>query len=81
MSNGEPTNNDRAERARGAVRLYARELYSRCDPWENEGDEEENIGDLLTDLHHLADSCGLDWERVLRMAERNYEAEAEEEEA
>lgn len=40
-----------------------------------QGSMEENITDLLADLHHLADNFGIDWELVTRMAEVHHEAE------
>lgn len=36
------------------------------------------LGDLLCDLHHLADEYGADWDEVLRRAAFHYENEIEE---
>jgi hypothetical protein len=38
---------------------------------------ESNIADVLTDLHHLADAKGVNWELALSSGERNHEAESD----
>lgn len=42
----------------------------RSDP-----DAETSAQDMVTDIMHLCDLCGFDFESMLRMARNNYEAE------
>lgn len=53
------------------VDLYAPEDVKH-DP---DPDAETNAQDMLTDIMHLCELCGFDFESMLRMARNNYEAE------
>ena len=41
-------------------------------------DTQTHMYDLICDLHHLADSEGIDWDNILRMADMHYQAEIDE---
>jgi hypothetical protein len=84
----EPDNGDRAEWANVALDAYA--AQTRNNPQEqsvsvdnpDDPDEKENaeevIGDLLSDLHHLCDQWGIDWEGRLETAAMHYRDEVAE---
>ena len=81
------TNWDRADRAATALAAYHDETQG-CDPGlgQSYGDEGEGVfseafQDLLTDLMHLADRAGLEFEELINRAVVNYDAENQEEEA
>lgn len=81
----EPDNNDRAGWAASALEAYAAETR----PIEevslsigNEDDKEafeEQLSDLLCDMHHLADKWGSDFDALMERGEGNYVEEVEEE--
>lgn len=56
----------RIQRARKAVKGYAGEFH----------DLEANIKDILTDLRHLCEAKGIDFEACNRSARNGYEAES-----
>lgn len=66
----EQDNLERAGRAAKALVLYGHASGPGSEP------TVELFGDLLTDLHHLADALGLDWAERVNRAERHYRAEA-----
>lgn len=41
---------------------------------------EDNIGDLIADMHHLCDHLGLDWDAMLQQSERTYAGDFEDSE-
>lgn len=66
---------ERAERlghARAALAAYAGD---KGDPFDAGRLTEEEIGDLVADLQHLASAEGLNWRRVLALAELHHRAE------
>lgn len=64
-------NDDRARWARIAADVFARETGLTTD-----GDGYETIiGDLICDLHHLADREGIVWKAVIDRQDFHYEAE------
>lgn len=74
----EPTNADRAERARLTLEYY-RALIGAT----TTGDDDQTIvGDLLADLMHLSaeseDEAAFDVDRALSMARDHFEAEQDE---
>lgn len=73
----EPTNEDRAERARVILKKYA-----KAQGLEND-DVQSALGDMLTDLRHLCaeEFRGLDFDRALTMSEVNFNEETDEEES
>ncbi len=69
-----PTNDERAERAREVLEMYAVQFG---DPYDSRG----TLIDVLTDLMHLAarePELGLEFDSSLKMAQFHFEAEAEE---
>ena len=73
MSPFKPETNDlRADRAEGVVRLYAQEVYP---PGHLEADPETVIQDFLTDLRHLCDRRKVDFHDVLQRANSRYAEE------
>ena len=62
-----------ASRAYGAA--LALVLFNKFLP---NGDNEEVLPDLLCDLHHLADSLGVDFNEALNSADRHYAEETKE---
>lgn len=73
--NADPTNDDRADWAQTALDAFARETRMDTAPEE----PPTIMQDLLTDLMHLADREGYDFDNILRMARGNWEEEVEEE--
>ena len=71
------TNNAiRADRGGQSLEEYAsRTGYE----WDDIGDRETALVDLLSDLHHAADEYDLDFEKAAEMAETHYNAEKDEE--
>jgi hypothetical protein len=64
------TNEDRSEAARIALGSYmAANGLTAEDGWET------IIGDFMTDLHHLADTVGVSWERLHELHDMHYGAE------
>lgn len=70
-----PTNEERASFAGVALDAYYLRTRHAVGPDDNVDDWEEVAGDLLCDLHHLADLRGVDWEAVERRGRGHYEAE------
>lgn len=69
-----PINDERAERAREVLEMYAVQFG---DPYDPRG----TLIDVLTDLMHLAarePELGLEFDSSLKMAQFHFEAEAEE---
>ncbi len=69
-----PTNDERAERGREVLEMYARQFGDPHDP-------RGTLIDVLTDLMHLTarePELGLVFEGVLKMARFHFEAETEE---
>lgn len=69
-----PTNDERAQRAREVLEMYAVQFG---DPYDPRG----TLIDVLTDLMHLAareSEVGLEFEGSLKMARFHFEAETEE---
>ncbi|MBA5872560.1 MAG: hypothetical protein GDA68_21595 [Nitrospira sp. CR2.1] len=69
-----PTNDERAERAREVLEMYAVQFG---DPYDPRG----TLIDVLTDLMHLAaqePGVALEFDSSLKMAQFHFEAEAEE---
>lgn len=64
-----PSNEHRIEMARRAVLAHDTELDGFEDLYD------EPVIDLLTDLMHLCEDEGIDWESAFRMAEMHYEEE------
>lgn len=64
----EPTNEDRAEWARKSLWTYVEETRYGSSDYELEPDNKDNneevIGDFLSDLRHLCDALGIDWDSV-----------------
>lgn len=74
------TNGDRAAFAAEAVDAY--HLRTRHELGPERGDTDawhEVLSDLLCDLHHLADSEGVDWPSIVSRADGHYTAELAEE--
>ncbi|TJW14415.1 MAG: hypothetical protein E5W82_10590 [Mesorhizobium sp.] len=68
-------NQTRAQWADSALSAFATECGMR-----DAGEDDETImGDLLADLRHLADARGIDFDKLMRRANMNYEAEIQEE--
>lgn len=65
-----PTNKDRARWALKTIKAFTNTVGDA-------GDLETNMGDLIADLHHLADQKRIPWERVLDVAYGHYNAETE----
>ena len=63
MSRGEPSNFERAFRARRVVERYG--------DW-SKVERETTLTDLLADLMHLAKRSKLDWDDILRRAENHF---------
>lgn len=83
----EPTNWERADRAATSLQVY-HDASRGQEPFmgssygdEGSGEMEEAFQDLLTDLMHLADRAGLEFEELINRAVVNYDAENQEEEA
>jgi len=77
---GDPTNQDRAERAREPFNAYIKAQNEGHGLDEPEAiDLETEMVDFITDLMHLADELELDFAAVMNMAAGNHEAEALEE--
>ena len=68
----ENMNGDRAKWAQAALRAFRKATGA---------DEEEALGDLLTDLMHWSDRSNFDFEAALDRARMHYEAETAGEEA
>lgn len=68
--NDEPTNNQRASWAKEAILAH---VGSRGDTPDTE--EVTGVVDLLSDLMHLCDEAGLDFDKALETARCHYEAE------
>ncbi|MBI4000295.1 MAG: hypothetical protein HY348_00735 [Nitrospira defluvii] len=69
-----PTNDERAERGRKVLEMYAVQFGDPYDP-------RANLTDVLTDLMHLAareSDLGLEFQSSLKMATFHFEAETEE---
>ncbi len=69
-----PTNDERAERGRQILDMYALQFGDPYDP-------NANLTDVLTDLMHMAASqsdLGLEFQASLKMAGFHFEAESEE---
>jgi hypothetical protein len=69
-----PTNDERAERGREILEMYAVQFGDPYDP-------SANLTDVLTDLMHVAvrePDLRLEFQASLRMAEYHFEAEIEE---
>lgn len=66
----EPTNDQRASWAKEAVMAH---VGARGDTPDT--DEKTGVVDLLTDLMHLCDEAGLDFDAALEAARSHYEAE------
>ena len=69
-----PTNDERAERAREVLEMYAMQFGDPYDP-------HSTLIDVLTDLMHLATrepELGLEFDSSLKMAQFHFEAEGEE---
>ena len=64
--------NDRLLNAMTALSAY---LAAKGDVCDAEQLTEEEMGDLVADLRHLAAARGLDWERVSALASLHYAAE------
>ena len=62
-------NDRRAARAKAAVLLH------EGGQWGSRPPGPESIYDLVSDLHHLADQWGMQWEELLDMAAYHYECE------
>ena len=79
MSAHERTNADRADSAHIALRAYSAD--TRHDGSEIRDQEEmaEVLGDLLCDLHHLADSRGLKWGELTERGEMHHTHEVDSE--
>lgn len=71
----EPTNETRALRIDEMMERYCWVLERRR--WMR---DEDDLKDMLTDLMHLCNRDGVDFDDILRTARMNYEAEIEEEE-
>lgn len=65
--NPDGQNDERAARARKVLALYCTETGS--------GFDISAMGDLLCDLHHLADRIDVDFEQALEMAMYHYDQE------
>ncbi len=75
----EHTNTQRADNAAGALDHYAQRTWNAALPT-MDGDEREYVlSDLLTDLNHLADRYGLDWDTLLDRAHMHHHEEVTEE--
>jgi hypothetical protein len=72
----QPTNAERAEWASLAIETFADATGLNTDV-----EMAEAIGDLIADMHHLADSLGLDFAAILATASMHYSEEKAEEEA
>lgn len=70
-----PTNEERRERVRTALKNYATHQFGR--EWERlaDGDRSAAVQDFISDLCHLAESEGLDTAAILSVAEVNFEEE------
>jgi len=69
-----PTNDERAERGREVLEMYAMRFGDPHDP-------RSNLVDVLTDLMHLAErepELGLEFDSSFKMARFHFEAESEE---
>jgi hypothetical protein len=77
MLSQDPTNDERA--AWAAVGIAA---FARVTDMDKAGEDTETIiGDFLTDLMHLCEHTGIDFDSKLDGARQNYEAEKEDEAA
>lgn len=65
---------DRVNHARAALAAY---LGEKGEPFDPQRLTEEELGDLVADLRHLADAEGLSWRRALSLAELHHRVEAE----
>ena len=63
-----PTNNERALWAQNAVDTFRNEVMQG-------EDNETTIGDLLCNLMHLCDACGIDFDARLESGRNHYDAE------
>jgi hypothetical protein len=63
-------NEQRAERAYRTLLVYAQRADSE--------DTEENMTDLLTDLRHLGDQYGVEWDAMIDRVQRHYNDETRE---
>jgi hypothetical protein len=72
----EPTNRDRARRARDALAVFTAETFSGDHPdTMHRNDLECAIGDLITDLLHLAQQEGFDPQAILEHANGHFKTE------
>lgn len=74
------TNNDRAKSAFDRVHGYGDStVFSTLEPADFNNDDRDalhqQMGDLLCDLHHLADLALLQWDELLDRGDYHYQAE------
>ena len=69
-----PTKETRCARAGRALKAYTAQGGG---PRYAEEDAETRLTDLVSDLRHLADKLGVEWESVARMSEAHHWAETE----
>ncbi len=70
----DPTNDERASWAMVALLAFAEETGQSADS--SHAELEETLTDLLSDLHHLADQQGIDWNDVTSSADLHYSDES-----
>lgn len=68
--NLETSTNTRASRGNTALSAWVNECG-------DQGDEETNLADLITDLRHLSDAQGVDWHEILERSHRHYQGEVQ----
>lgn len=76
-----PSNEERADKAAKALRVYAREMMTNPSAarQELEVDPKTVIGDLICDIRHYCDMRGISFDEALLSGQTHYHAETNEE--
>ena len=70
-----PTNEDRAARAAAVVQFYTKDSDLATHFRKDDGIDESDVCDVISDLLHYCNQSEMDWQSVLRNAKANFTLE------